>query len=235
VADGINTVKSFFSPDPTAAVRVAVASKAHSWAGVAGASILLMALAVTLLPGGIMAYFANAAMRGMGMLGGLMPRTTVGEVNSSLPLGSYFGFGLLASAIMYFAWACCVKVIYSISKVNASFMMVLNMAAVSLLPLAATWTVAILAGFIWAPLAFLLLAVGIVSNVVLLYHGTITSVSLQRNPFWLFVGAIAACAIILYLLVSQFFGELIQMLVGSLFTSALGNLLDGFGSGFGLW
>ena len=221
IADGIKIIKSFLSPDPTVAIKTAVASKVHAWAVVGGVSILLSALAITFLPGGFMAYMANAAMRELGGLLGASMRVSVGDVNRELPLGSFFGYGLLGSAIMYFAWALCIKAVYAISKVNAPFPMVLNMTAVTLLPSAVACAAAIILGFIWAPLAIILVAIGSVGNLLLLYYGTSNAIALQRNPLWLFLGAYVVCAIVLAIVVSQMFGSVLEAAMG------------GLGSGFG--
>jgi len=138
-------------------------------------------------------------------------------MNSELPLGTFFGYGLLGSAIMYFAWVLSVKAVYAISKAEAPFQMILNMTAASILPSALTCAAAIIISFIWAPLAVLLLAVGSIANLLMIYHGVTTSVQLPKNPFWLFLAAYAACTIVLYFVVTQ------------LTSAAFSSMLDGMG------
>jgi len=204
--DSIDIGKKFFSSDPAESLKVAAGSKSHNWAIIAGVGVLLSALALMLVPGGIMLYFEN--------LGRSMYRVSISDIFSEMPLAAMFGFGLLGSIIMYFLWASCVKVVYAISKVDIPFLTVLNITAVSLLPSAVTCVVAILFGFFFAPASILLVIVGAVANLLLLYHGVNNTGQFQKSPFWLITASYAICTVILYVLITQLSAAVMNLAYG---------------------
>jgi len=225
VADGIGTIKKFLSPDPTESTKFAVGSRVHSWVIVAGLSILISALATMLLPGGIMAMFANSMMKAAGgMFGAAMPRISAGDINSEMPLGAFFGYGLLGAAISFILWSVAIKLVYQFSKINIPFPTVMNLVAASTLPSAVTAAAAIILCFFFAQASILLVLVGAVANVVLLYIGLTQSAQFEKSPFWFFLGAYAVCTIVMYFV--------IQWISGMIMDVSIGDLFGGFG---GFW
>ena len=187
--------------------------------------MLISALATMLLPGGIIAMITNSMMRAMGgIFGGAMPRISVGEVNADMPLGALFGYGLLAATISFFLWSCAIKAVYHFSKVNAPFTSVMNLVAASILPSIVTAAAAVLLCFFFAQASVLLVLVGAVANVVLLYVGLIQSAQFQKNPFWFFLGAYAACSVVMYFV--------IQWAISMIIDFNIADMLGGFGGLF---
>lgn len=165
--------------------------------------------------------FANSMMRAMsGIFGGAVPRVSVGEVNADLPLGAFFGYGLLAAIISFFLWSCAMKAVYHFTKVNIPFPTVMNLVAASALPSTVAAATAIILCFFFAQASLLLLLVGGVANVILLYVGFNQSVQFQKNPFWFFIGAYAVCSIVMYFV--------IQWILGMIMDFNIADLLGGF-------
>jgi len=202
------------SPDPIEAAGAAVGSQTHSWVVTAGVGILLGALTIMLLARTLFGEIMGA----MGGFGGFL-----GNMGVSLPLGPFFGYGLLACLISFAVWACCIKGVYAISKVNAPFAMVLNLTASSLLPAALAGVAAILFSFFYPTGSILLVFVGLVANVIMLYVGLNQSAQFQKSPFWLFLIAYIVCLIIMAF-VTQKLVEMTLEAVGK----AMESRLDSF-------
>jgi len=194
VADGIGTIKKFLSPDPTAATEFAVSSQAHSWVIVAGVSILIMALALMLIPAGLI---------GMELSGSEARMAADMFHDYVISRGSLFGYGLAIFAASFFLWACLGKGVFAISKVNTPFVAVLNLTAASFLPSALAFAAAILFSFFYVQASMFVILVGAVISVVLFYTGITRAAQFQNSPFWVFTGAYAVYLLVMYFVLDQ--------------------------------
>jgi len=167
----------------------------------------------------------------MGAMGGLMGGFggLLGGFNVNLPLGPFFGYGLLGAIVSFALWACCVKGIFAISKVDVPFVKVLNLTAVSLLPAAIAGVAAVLFSFFYSPASIILVVAGLIGNIIVLYVGLNQSAQFPKSPFWLFLIAYIVCLIIMAL-VTQKLVELAMESVGNIMERRLDNF-----NPFGNW
>ena len=172
-ADLVKTLKSFFSVYPQDAVENAANSKTHIWSILAAFSILIGALNIMLVPSGV----AGGAL--------------------SFIYGALFGYGLLYSAVSFFLLAGCIKLIYAVSKVDVSFISVLNLVSASFMFSAILSILAILFSFFLPSASVIFSLAGSLGTLAMLYIGFKTAATFERSPIMIFIVSYTAYLFVL--------------------------------------
>ena len=171
--DLVATLKKFFTVYPQDAVDTAANSKSHIWIIFASISVLFGALSIMLTPSGL--------------VGGAL----------SFIYGPLFGYGLLYSVVSFFILAGCIKLIYAVSKVDVSFVSVLNLVSSSLMFSTVFSILAILFSFFLPTASILFSLSGSLGTLALLYIGFKSAATFERSPILIFIVSYAAHSFII--------------------------------------
>lgn len=132
-----------------------------------------------------------------------------------------FGVFLLLTAIVFALSAVLMLVITMICRKKASFSCVCNMLATAYIPSAALMLVALIFGWIYAPISVVLMTASLASFVILAYLGMQKLDKFEKSPFWVYIIYNTVMNIITVLVVSgvlkNVFSEIVSSLTSSLF------------------
>ena len=185
----MNTLRSFFSRSPESSIGTALSSSLNTWFIWFPLYAIVAAIGVTVV------YSALIAMIPMGM-GAFIPDFR----------GLIFVLMLFVIAISFFISAGAVMLVFVMYKVRISFLKVMDLVAVTYLPLIMAIVIGTIFGIVSFSLGFAFVMVGSYASLVMLYRGMSEVAGEGNSIFWGFVGMYAAFLIIpsLMLLPLQF-------------------------------
>ncbi len=226
LANLLETVKGFFSKDPTEGMTLVAASETHEWAILLGLNVLAFAFAFAVNAKQIALMFINSLMSAlessMGGYGSILS-SAAPAMGSFVNFGYFFLFGLLisilANAIVFGAYFLLEKVVH---RGGQTVFGVLNTVAYSTIPFTVVCLLNMLLGLIWGFLVIPFVLIAALAQVILLYSALQKNAEDGRVRYFVFIGV---CLIALFL----------TLLFGFLFTRAgLSASIDAAMSRYGL-
>jgi hypothetical protein len=207
--DFLKAVKQIFSNKPQDAIVTAINTRAHIWVFFLAIYIAIMGLAgMLILPRLIMSFWDMV----LSDIGGFF---SMWGLYGLMPPGPMFGISTAAAAIAFFSLITVVRLLFSIYKMQISFLTVLNLVAVSLSVFSFAAAAAIVFGLFSIELSVLLLFIGLLGSIVILYIGIQKAASFTSSPFWLFMIVYSIQIAVVMDIMKKMISELISQLMYS--------------------
>lgn len=221
VTDLLNVTKGAI----TAPVKQTGASAKRTdilWIILAAVEALIASVSITVVFRHLLHTLVGSAA---GSFGGKVSFGDFAEVLAQMDAGVWktFGFAILGVLIMYAIGTVLMFVISMIYKRNASFANVCNMLATANLPGTALMLVALIFGWIYAPISVILMLGASISIIVLNYMGMqkLGEGKFTASPFWLYIIYTVIVIAVAFLIGTGFAGtifeNMLNQLMGSMF------------------
>ncbi|MCL2224341.1 MAG: hypothetical protein FWB96_05160 [Defluviitaleaceae bacterium] len=191
VTDSISAIKQTFTVNPEHALETAINSTGNTWVILGGLYVVLSALSMRVIFGN----FISSILGMFGIVGGaagLLMREQISQLQNQMLVS-----GLVGGAITLLAISACVKLLYSMFKIDFSFVKVMDVVAASSLVASVALSVSIVVSFFSIIGAFTLLYVGSVVHAVMLYRGIQKSAKFPCSPFWVYIALMIAVNFVL--------------------------------------
>lgn len=217
----VAVLKNFWAK-PVATVADSAKSNTLEWVLLAAINVLVYALATAVVGLETLIQLVTE------MAGGLVDASMIGEfVSPMYPFFGIFGIGLLLGVVVYGLVAAGIWVLVAqIFKKNVSINSALNMVAVATLPMTAVGLVNMLAGLIYAPLAFMLFFAAVLMTAVCLYSGMQKLDKLEKSPFYGYSAVMLIVVVVCWLFASWY----LEVIGGALTSGIMGGAMSGIGS-----
>jgi hypothetical protein len=216
MGDMMASLKAFFSATPQASVTSAANSFSHIWIVFACANVLFGALALMLIPVGILKSFAKASVDAMRLQYAGYSWYSAAEVEEILrealaeayaqievmiPYGKMFGIGLLLALVSFGVVLGGVMIMNALYKTQLSFVKAINMVSAALIISTITLAAAVLFSFFLYQVSLVMLLVGILGSMFMLYDMIKKVIPNERGVFWWYLGIQLANILMFYLIV----------------------------------